>query len=157
MRNPGKERNEIEAELMDLLGLENVVWVDVAIEGDDTDGHVDNFARFVSHDAIVVTQQGLNANPHLHDLGCEIGILPEPADEVVVDGKTCPASYANFYIANDQVIVPQFGDAADEEATAMLGTCFPGRRMTGIDSRELLWGHGGFHCITQQVPRIPAS
>lgn len=151
MRNPGKARDEVERELRENLSLDTLIWVDAMIEGDDTDGHVDNFARFASRNTLLVTKEGLAANPQLGKLDLEIRLLPEPAKKVIVDGKTCPASYANFYIANEKVIVPSFQDAEDDRAARLLEESFPDRMIQSLDSRELLWGHGGIHCITQQV------
>ena len=156
-RNPGKTAGDIEGILRRKLDLDDIVWVDLEIEGDDTDGHVDNFARFVSEDTLAVTEEGLGTNPHLEDLGLRILQIPSPHSKVVVDDFVCPASYANFYIANEAVIVPQFDDQGDAEACALLSSAFPDRRCIPLSARELITGQGGFHCITQQVPSAGRS
>ncbi|MEM9480151.1 MAG: agmatine deiminase family protein [Verrucomicrobiota bacterium] len=156
-RNPGWSREDIEAELREKLNLETIIWVDATLEGDDTDGHVDNFARFVAPDTLIVTQTGLAANPQLASAGFEIMTLPDPASPVIREGEILPASYANFYLANERVILPAFSDPSDDEAWETISSCFPERKIIQLDERDLAYGLGGFHCATQQVPMIDHS
>jgi len=162
-RNPGISRDEAAATIRRYLGVTEVLWVDAELEGDDTDGHVDNFARFVAPDTVVVAVCEDKAHPNhvslalvearIRERGFGVIELPMPAQPVVVHGLETPATYANFYIANGRVIVPLFGDANDARAAAIIGEALPGREVVVIPARELIWGQGGFHCITQQVPR----
>ena len=167
-RNPDLSRNEIEKRLRDFLGVQEILWLGDGIEGDDTDGHVDDLARFVSETKIVtVIEQDCddaNYEPLRENLGrlramkaggreIEVSLLPMPK-KIVREGMRLPASYANFYIANEVVLVPTFADPGDEAALSLLQECFPSRRVVGIDCRELIWGLGTFHCLTQQQPKI---
>ena len=167
-RNPDLSRNEIEKRLRDFLGVQEILWLGDGIEGDDTDGHVDDLARFVSETKIVtVIEQDCddaNYEPLRENLGrlramkaggreIEVSLLPMPK-KIIREGMRLPASYANFYIANEVVLVPTFADPGDEPALSLLQECFPSRRVVGIDCRELIWGLGTFHCLTQQQPKI---
>jgi len=167
-RNPNLSRNEIENRLRDFLGVQEILWLGDGIEGDDTDGHVDDLARFVSENKIVTVVEensdDANYKPLQENLarlrGMKIGghkidieILPMPK-KIVREGMRLPASYANFYIANKVILVPTFADPADEMALSILEKCFPKRRVVGIDCRELIWGLGTFHCLTQQQPKV---
>jgi agmatine deiminase len=166
-RNPGLSRDEIEQRLRDYLGVREILWLGDGIEGDDTDGHIDDLARFVSETkvATVVEENSDDANykPLQANLArlrkmtidnrkIDIITLPMPK-KIVREGQRLPASYANFYIANSCVLVPTFGDPADELALSILQKCFPDRRVVGIECRELIWGLGAFHCLTQQQPK----
>jgi agmatine deiminase len=167
-RNPNLSRDEIEQRLRDYLGVQNILWLGDGVAGDDTDGHIDDLARFVSERTVVVVveedRQDENYEPLQENLArlrqmkigkdkIEIVTLPMPK-KIVREGLRLPASYANFYIANACVLVPTFGDPADEIALSALRKCFPGRHVIGIDCRELIWGLGTFHCLTQQQPAI---
>src|SRR5881275_1703611 len=162
-RNPKLSRGEIEQRLRDYLGIHEILWLGDGIEGDDTDGHIDDLARFVSETKVVtvVEENSDDANyqplqdnlNRLSGFGLDIVILPMPK-KMVREGQRLPASYANFYIANSCVLVPTFADPGDELALSILRDCFPNRRVVGIDSRELIWGLGTFHCLTQQQPAI---
>jgi len=162
-RNPNLTREEIEKRLRDFLGVRKILWLGDGIEGDDTDGHIDDLARFVSETevATVVEENPDDANykplqDNLHRLsgfGLDLVTLPMPR-KIVREGLRLPASYANFYIANHCVLCPTFADPSDETALATLQKCFPDRRVIGIDSRELIWGLGTFHCLTQQQPKV---
>ena len=147
--------------MRDFLGVKEILWLGDGIEGDDTDGHVDDLARFVSRNKVVTVFEE-NANDanykplkdnlnRLSGFGLDIETLPMPK-KIVREGMRLPASYANFYIANKVVLVPTFADPADETALSILRKCFPDRRVVGIDCRELIWGLGTFHCLTQQQP-----
>jgi agmatine deiminase len=165
-RNPNLSRHEIEQRLRDYLGVRDILWLGDGIAGDDTDGHIDDLSRFVSERTIVtvVEENGGDENyePLQQNLGrlremkvddrkIDIVTLPMPK-KIVREGLRLPASYANFYIANSCVLVPTFADPADEAALSTLEQCFPSRRTIGIDARELIWGLGTFHCLTQQQP-----
>ena len=160
-RNPNLSREEIEKRLRDFLGVQEILWLGEGIEGDDTDGHVDDLARFVSQTKVVTVieencddanygplQENIN---RLSGFGLDIVTLPMPK-KIIREGMRLPASYANFYIANKVVLVPTFADSADETALSILEKCFPDRRVVGIDCRELIWGLGTFHCLSQQQP-----
>lgn len=166
-RNPRLRRREIETHLGDYLGIEAVIWLGEGIEGDDTDGHVDDIARFVAPGTVVcaLEEDPADANHRLlednHErlrtwrdsAGRSLRVIPLPMPRPVLDGGTrLPASYANFYIGNRSVVVPVFDDPADSRALEVLGDCFPGRRVVGVDSRSLLVGLGAIHCCTQQQP-----
>ncbi len=168
-RNPGKSQAEIEAALRDHLGVSKVLWLGDGIEGDDTDGHVDDIARFVAHDTLVTCVEDDPSDPNFGPLMANyerllrmtdvegrpfrVVSLPMP-ERLEHEGQRLPASYANFYIANRNVLVPVFGCAADSEALVTLRELFPGRQVHGIDCRDLVWGLGAFHCVTQQQPSL---
>lgn len=171
-RNPGHSRQEIETLLQDYLGVEQVIWLGEGIAGDDTDGHVDDIARFVDETTIVcaleedprdenfaVLQDNHQRLSHARDpAGREFRIvaLPMPARREA-EGKRLPASYANFYIANGIVLVPVFGDPNDRKALHILQGLFPTRTVTGIPCEPLVWGLGALHCVTQQQPACRRS
>jgi len=166
-RNPELKQKEIEQQLCDHLGVKKILWLGDGIEGDDTDGHIDDITRFVGPDAVVTVVEEdeddanydpLQANLELlhtmktHDgEDLEIHTLPMP-HKIARDGQRLPASYANFYIANRVVLLPVFKDAHDKWAVAVLQKLFPTRKVVPIDCRELIWGLGAFHCLTQQQP-----
>ena len=167
-RNPNLSRDEIERCLRDYLGVSNILWLGDGIAGDDTDGHIDDLARFVSERTVVTVveehRDDENYEPLEENLArlremkigennLEVLTLPMPK-KMVGEGLRLPASYANFYIANTCLLVPTFADSADEIALSVLRECFPDRRLIGIDCRELIWGLGTFHCLTQQQPAI---
>ncbi len=170
-RNPTLSRAEIERVLADQLGVRHVVWLGDGIVGDDTDGHVDDLARFVAPRTVVTVVEDDRADENFaplrenlarlraaHDqngAALEVVELPMPRP-LVREGQRLPASYANFYVANDVVLVPIFTDPADARALAVLERCFPGRRVVGIEASDLLWGLGAFHCVTQQQPAVGA-
>ncbi len=165
-RNPQLTRFEIEAYLRNFLGVETILWLGEGIVGDDTDGHIDDLARFVGPQTIVTTltedpqeenylllqanYQRLLRLAQDHDLTIMTLPLPTP---LYYDGVRLPASYANFYIANNVVLVPIFDDPQDQLALMTLQKCFPGRRIKGINCTDLVWGLGAIHCVTQQQPR----
>jgi agmatine deiminase len=167
-RNPDLGRDEIEKRLRDFLGVREILWLGQGTEGDDTDGHIDNLARFVSETTVVA---GIEEDPgdanyeplqenlarlrkmKINNRPIDIVTLPMPG-KTVREELRLPASYANFYIANSCVLLPTFADANDEIVLATLQKSFPDRRVIGIDCRELIWGLGAFHCLTQQQPQI---
>ena len=167
-RNPDLPREEIEQRLRCFLGVTEILWLVDGIEGDDTDGHIDDLARFVSETKVVTVVEGDSDDSNYRSLQenlarlrkmnvggrkIEVVTLPMPS-KIVREGMRLPASYANFYIANKVVLVPTFADPADAIALSILANCFPNRRVIGIDCRELIWGLGTFHCLTQQQPVV---
>jgi agmatine deiminase len=161
-RNPHLSREQIEQALRDFLAVDQIIWLGGGIAGDDTDGHVDNLARFVSPDTVVAAVESEPSDPHyeplranLHRLRSHFRVveLPLPAP-VCYRGQRLPASYANFYIANDIVLLPTYRQpAADDQARDILQALFPTREVVALDSYDLIWGLGSFHCLTQQQPR----
>jgi agmatine deiminase len=166
-RNPGLDQTDVERLLSTYLGVEKVLWLEDGIAGDDTSGHVDDFARFVSPGRVVVASEPNTKDENhapLRDArltlasmrdarGKKLEVIELPMPEpVFYRGERLPASYANFYIANEQVLVPTFDDAADYRALGILSELFPGRRIVGIHCRDLVVGLGTLHCSTQQLP-----
>jgi agmatine deiminase len=166
-RNPHLSKAQLEQVLRDNLGLTNVLWLDEGVVGDDTDGHIDDITRFVNEDTVVtvVEDDRQDANYHaLHEnlltlgkmkteSGAKLNVIELPMPSAVItDGVRLPASYANFYIGNEIVLQPVFGDRNDDKAVAIIEQCFPTRRVVPINCRELVWGLGTFHCLTQQMP-----
>jgi len=167
-RNPNLNRDEIETRLRDYLGAREILWLGEGIEGDDTDGHIDDLARFVSGRTILTVveenRDDKNYEPLRENVArlrkmkignrkIDIVTLPMP-NKIVRENLRLPASYANFYIANSCVLLPTFADANDRIALSILQKLFPDRRVIGIDCRELIWGLGTFHCLTQQQPAV---
>ena len=168
-RNPGLSKNEIEQRLRDYLGATKILWLGKGIAGDDTDGHVDNLARFVDPHTIVaaveedstdenyvVLKENLKRLQSIKDQdGKALSIieLPMPSP-LMLKGERLPASYANFYVTNGSVLVPTYRDKNDAKAIKILGELFPNREIAGIDSTDLAWGLGSFHCLTMQEPKI---
>ncbi|MEP6937677.1 MAG: agmatine deiminase family protein [Chthoniobacterales bacterium] len=165
-RNPHLTRPEIEERLRDFLGVREIIWLGEGIEGDDTDGHIDDLARFVGERSIVTVveenREDANYKPLQDNLvrlramrigGEPIDIIELPMPRRMErENLRLPASYANFYIANTSVLLPTFSDPNDAEAIATLQRVFPRHRVVPIDCRELIWGLGAFHCLTQQQP-----
>jgi agmatine deiminase len=165
-RNPSLSRRDIESRLAACLGVGEFVWLGDGIVGDDTDGHIDDVTRFVNETTVVTVVESDPGDANFEALEQnrqrlevlrisgdkpEIVELPMP-EAVLCDGQRLPASYANFYIANEVVLLPVFDCAADSQARAILSACMPGRRVVPIDARALVRGLGGIHCLTQQVP-----
>ncbi len=166
-RNPDLTERDIEQKLRDFLGVKNILWLGDGIEGDDTDGHIDDLTRFVNPTTVVTVVEedttDSNAEPLRANLELlrtmdtedgtpiEVHTLPMPS-KIMRDGQRLPASYANFYIANKVVLLPTFADSNDRWAIAVLEKMFPARTIVPIDCRELIWGLGAFHCLTQQQP-----
>jgi agmatine deiminase len=166
-RNPGLGRAEIEERLRLLFGVRQVLWLGDGIIGDDTDGHVDDITRFVAEDTVVTVIEPDPADPNHEPLAENLARLqamrlpdgrplrvielPMPAP-VERDGERLPASYGNFYIGNEAVLLPVFGQPRDAQAIGILQQCFPGRRIAPVRANELVVGLGAFHCLTQQVP-----
>jgi agmatine deiminase len=168
-RNPTLSRVEIEQALRDFLGVRQVLWLGDGIQGDDTDGHVDDLTRFVDEGTVVTAVEDDPRDPNYAPLKENLERLRRMTDQ---DGRPLrvitlpmppamhhehqrlPASYANFYIANGIVLLPAYHLPADEIARATLQRCFPDRRVIPADSRDLVWGLGSFHCVTQQWPAL---
>ncbi len=167
-RNPKLGRALTEQVLRDFVGAERVLWLGRGIAGDDTGGHVDDFARFVAPGRIALSLETNGRDPNHRVLSearerlsgardargrrLEIVPLPMPAP-VAFKRQRLPASYANFYVANDAVLVPTFDDPQDRVALGVLGELFPEREVVGIHARDLVLGLGTLHCSTQQEPR----
>ncbi|MCF8319360.1 MAG: agmatine deiminase family protein [Sphingobacteriaceae bacterium] len=166
-RNPHLNQEQIEEYLLNYYGVDQILWVDEGVVGDDTDGHIDDTVRFVNENTVltVVEENPADENYDLlqHNLkqlkgmrllnGQALNIIELPMpDAVVYEDQRLPASYANFYIANTSVIVPTFRCAKDEKALEIIQSCFPSRKVIGIDSTEIIWGLGSFHCLSQQEP-----
>jgi agmatine deiminase len=171
-RNPEFDREEIEWHLREYLGVSHILWLGDGIAGDDTDGHIDDLTRFVNPATVVTVVEDNPADENYEPLQHNLERLNQMKDQdgqplrVVSlpmprplwhDGQRLPASYANFYIANDVVLLPTYDPAKDEEAQATLASLFPTREVIGIDCTDLVWGLGAFHCVTQQWPRLPAD
>jgi agmatine deiminase len=166
-RNPGFTREDYESVFREYLGIRKVIWLKNGIAGDDTHGHVDDLSRFVDPHTVVTiveeNRQDANYAPLLENLAIlksstdqdgqplRVVTLPMPAP-VYFDEQRLPASYANFYIANQLVIVPTFTDAQDRVALNTLAELFPDRQVIGIPCRDLVLGLGTLHCMTQQQP-----
>ncbi len=168
-RNPHLNQSQIEELLVNYYGIEQVLWVEDGIVGDDTDGHIDDTARFVNEDTVLAVieynktdenytllQNNLRELSKMRLLNGKqltIAELPMP-DPVIWEDQRLPASYANFYIANASVIVPTFRCKKDDLALQVIQDFFPDRKVVGIDSTEIIWGLGSFHCLSQQEPSI---
>jgi agmatine deiminase len=165
-RNPHLTRAEIERVLSDYLGIDRVVWLKNGIAGDDTHGHIDDLARFVNANTIVIAQEGNRDDANYLNLaenfellqseGFDLVSIPMPAEHTF-NRRRLPASYANFYIANETVLVPTFNDPNDRIAVGIIGDLFPDREVVGIHAVELVWGLGTLHCMTQQEPARETS
>ncbi len=168
-RNPTLDRTSIEKMLRDKLGVKKILWLGDGIEGDDTDGHVDDITRFIGPSTVITAVEEDEHDPNfeplkqnldrLHTMRLAGGeplhvlTLPMPT-RIMRDGQRLPASYANFYIANSLVLLPVFNEHNDSWAVSALHEAFPNRRIVPIDCRELIWGLGAFHCLTQQQPAV---
>ncbi|MBR1798480.1 MAG: agmatine deiminase family protein [Bacteroidales bacterium] len=166
-RNPNLNQDQIESYLRDYYGVDNIVWLGDGIVGDDTDGHVDDLTRFVGKDVVLTVVEENKWDENYEPLQKNLRMLkrcrlangkqpdivemPMP-DMVFYDGQRLPASYANFYIANNKVIFPTYRCLTDNEAAYTLEALFPDREVIGIDSTDIVWGLGSFHCLSQQMP-----
>lgn len=168
-RNPSLKKEEIEQHLKDYLNVSNILWLKDGIKGDDTDGHIDDIARFVNRNTIVCAFEEdkndenygiLKENYELlnkmkDENGEKLNIIKLPMPGFVGDEeRRYPASYANFYIGNEAVAVPIFGHKNDKKALEILQKLFPTRNVIGIDCRAMVYGFGSLHCISQQEPKV---
>ena len=168
-RNPQLNRGQVEAFLRNYYGVEQVLWVEEGIVGDDTDGHIDDTVRFVNEDTVLAVvehnrqddnyrllQENLEQLKQMRLVnGRQLNIVELPMPEpLFYEDQRLPCSYANFYIANGLVVVPTFNVASDDAALRIISACFPGRETIGIDSSDLIWGLGSFHCLSQQEPAV---
>jgi agmatine deiminase len=168
-RNPQLRRDGIENYLRDYLGATHCIWLAAGIEGDDTDGHIDDVARFVNPTTVVCATQPDRSDPDHEVLevnyqllrratdqdGHPLHVVPIPVPGPVGDEQAqLPASYANFYIGNSKVLVPTFGVENDARALEILQSVFPNRRVVGSNAVGLVYGLGTFHCMSQQQPAV---
>ena len=167
VRNPGMTRDDYEHTFAHWLGVTRTIWLGEGCVGDDTHGHIDDVARFVSADTLVIAVEDDPADgnharsiDNLRRLELASHVMPRPLQivrlpfprPVIMNGERLPASYANFYIANGVVLVPTFNDANDRVALNALADLLPSHRVVGIHAVDLVWGLGTLHCLTQQEP-----
>jgi agmatine deiminase len=168
-RNSHLNQAQIEQYLLDYYGVQQVLWVAEGIVGDDTDGHIDDTVRFVNEDTVITVVETDQQNEN-YDLlqtnlkqlkqmrllnGKQLNLIELPMpDPVIFEDQSLPASYANFYISNKNVIVPTFRCKKDNEALKIIEAAFPDRTIVGIDSTDIIWGLGSFHCLSQQEPLV---
>jgi agmatine deiminase len=168
-RNPHLNQKQIEEYLTNYYGVSNILWLGDGIVGDDTDGHIDDITRFVNEDTVVTVVEDSKKDENYHLLkenvellekmklenGKPVKIVELPMPSAVeYDGQRLPASYANFYIANKYVVVPTFRDKNDDKALNILQKYFADRKVIGLDSTDIIWGLGSFHCLSQQEPAV---
>ena len=169
-RNPSLDRFALEAKLREMLGITRIYWLNIEpLPGDDTDGHIDTLARFCNPETIAYVQCHDTKDPCFNSLqrmerqlrtftnyhGERHTLVPLPSPSPVHDenGRRLPATYANFLIINNAVLVPTYRDAADRQAIEVLSHCFPEREIIGIDCSTLIQQNGSLHCITMQLPQ----
>ncbi|GAA4280398.1 agmatine deiminase family protein [Gaetbulibacter aestuarii] len=167
VRNPGFTKADYETIFKEFLGVTNTIWLGDGIRGDDTHGHIDDLCRFVNEDTIVTVVEKDKSHPNyaplqdnldrLHNASLENGkkpnivTLPMPKD-ILFETINLPASYANFLILNNSVLVPVFNDPNDRVALNIIAECFPKREVIGISAIDIIWGFGTLHCLSQQIP-----
>lgn len=167
----GQTTDEVEAVLREHLGAAKVLWLGEGVTGDDTDGHVDTLARYVAprrvvnvvtpdmdhpdHRALLVNRERLHAATDALGRPLEVLDLPLPPAPITDDGEALPATHANFLVTDGVVLVPAYGGATDAVAVEILRQCFPDRDVVPIDHAALIWGFGGIHCLSLQVPADP--
>jgi len=166
-RNPNLTQNEIANYLKEYLGITNLIWLDAGIAGDDTDGHVDDIARFVNANTVlclveddptdenheILKRNLMTLRESTDQNGNKMNVIPiQMPNRIDSEDSRLPASYANFYIGNSVVLVPIFEDPKDEEPLNMLRRFYPDRKVVGVNCRSLVYGLGAIHCVTQQQP-----
>ncbi|MEJ7780473.1 MAG: agmatine deiminase family protein [Daejeonella sp.] len=167
VRNPGFTKSDYEAVFAEYLGIKNVIWLGNGIEGDDTHGHIDDLCRFVNEDTIITVIESDPKDPNYLPLqdnlkrlknsklenGKKPSILTLPMPQKLeFENLRLPASYANFLILNNCVLVPVFNDRNDRHALTIIADCFPDREVIPINATDLIWGFGTLHCLSQQIP-----
>lgn len=169
-RNPQLDKDDLEGALRNLLGAHTIHWLDAgALIGDDTDAHIDTLARLCPNNTIIHITCDDMADPHYESLeemrrqlealrtpsGAPYRLLglPWPTPKYAADGRRLPASYANYLVINDAVIVPTYNDPVDNGALAMVALAFPDRTIVGVDCSTLIEQHGSLHCVTMQLPQ----
>lgn len=166
-RNPGLCKEEIESHLREYLGVSKVIWLKEGIAGDDTDGHVDDIARFVGPTTVLCAYEDDSEDDNYlplkrnYELLCDetdqdgrpLKVIKLPMPSALGEDPRLPASYANFYIGNGVVLVPVFGDQNDRKALETIKEAFPEREVVGINCREMVYGLGSVHCVSQQQPK----
>lgn len=168
-RNPNLAKEEIENHLKEFLGARHIIWLREGIVGDDTDGHIDDIARFVNPNTVLCAYEENEDDANYEILkenymiltsssdenGNKLNVIKLPMPGFADDkGGRLPASYANFYISNKVVLVPAFNHENDGKALEIIQKCFPGRKAIGIDCRDMVYGLGTIHCISQQQPAL---
>ena len=168
-RNPGLKRNEIENVFKKYLGITKIIWLNKGITGDDTHGHIDDIARFVSNDKIFLSYEKNQKDKNFTVLNENYKILNKTTDQngkklkiikipmpkpLYIERVRVPASYLNFYIANKIVLVPVFDDPNDSVVLKIFKKCFKNRKIVPINCVDLIWGFGAIHCLTQQEPAL---
>lgn len=168
-RNKHLNRDQIEKYLFDYYGANQVLWVEEGIVGDDTDGHIDDTIRFVNEDTVLTVVESNTQDENYTLLqdnlaqlkkmrllnGKQLNIIELPMPEAVIyENQRLPASYANFYISNKYVIIPTFKSAMDDKALSIISEAYKNREVVGIDSTDIIWGLGSFHCLSQQEPLV---
>jgi agmatine deiminase len=161
VRNPGMSCEDYERTFADYLGITNTIWLGEGCVGDDTHGHIDDVARFAPTGAVLLAYETNGDDPNhwgsidnlarLENMDMRVVKLPYPRP-LIMEGQRLPASYANFYVANEIVIVPTFNDPNDRVAMDIIAREFPGREVVGIHAVDLVWGLGTLHCLSQQQP-----
>ncbi len=166
-RNPGFTKKDYEELFKKYLGINNTIWLGKGIAGDDTHGHVDDLCRFVNQNTVVLCRETNTSDENYKILeenferlqdarienGAKLNVVPLPMPSpIVFEGMRLPASYANFYIANNVVLVPTFNDEKDKDALGILSELFDNKKVVGINSVDLVWGLGTLHCLTHELP-----
>ncbi|WP_158826823.1 agmatine deiminase family protein [Mucilaginibacter lacusdianchii] len=168
-RNPHLKQSQIEEYLQNFYGVEQILWLGDGIVGDDTDGHIDDITRFVNEDTVVTVVEENKSDENYailqHNLqvlkgmrllnGKQLNVIELPMPSPVIhEDQLLPASYANYYISNAAVVVPTYRCDADQKALDIIQQCYPHRKVVGIDSTDIVWGLGSFHCLSQQEPEV---
>ena len=166
VRNPGMSRQDYEDAFSEYLGVTSTIWLGNGCAGDDTHGHIDDVARFTPSGAVILAyeEDKFDANhassadnlERLETAGRRVVKIPYPR-ALIMEGQRLPASYANYYVANDVVIVPTFNDPNDRVALGIIASEHPRREVVGIHAVDLVWGLGTLHCLTQQQPAPPRN
>ncbi len=166
-RAEGRNDDAFHQAIKEGLAIDEILWIGEGLDNDDTDGHIDNLARFISSESIVAVTEQNSDSPNFHRLqinlerlgqmksksGSKFNVIPLPLPEPIhLAGRDLPPSHANFLIVNDGVLVPLYGQKSDDLAMGILQDCFPKHKVVGIDCRVLLIEGGALHCLSQQQP-----